>query len=80
MAITQPSKRSKADDFAAGAPDAKPAPKLRGKRQPIAFTLPPDLIAWIDVVAAADGRSRANMIEQILLAYRRERDGRREAA
>ena len=36
--------------------------------------------AWIDVVAAADGRSRANMIEQILLAYRRERDGRREAA
>ena len=63
MAITQPSKRCKSDAFSAEAPDAKPAPKLRGKRQPLTFTLPPDLIAEIDAVAAAEDRSRAKMIE-----------------
>jgi hypothetical protein len=45
MAITQPSKRSKAEAFTAGAPDAKPAAKLRGKRQTITFGLPPDLLS-----------------------------------
>jgi hypothetical protein len=69
MAITQPSKRSKSDDFAAGAPDARSSPKLRGKRQPIAFTLPPEIIAGVDVVAAEEKRSRANMIEIILGQY-----------
>ena len=63
MAITQTSKRSKADASAAATPDAKPSPKLRGKRQPITFTPPPDLIAEIDAVAAAEDRSRAKMIE-----------------
>jgi hypothetical protein len=79
MAITQPSKRSKADRFAAGAPDAKPAPKLRGNRQPIAFTLPPEIIVAIDVVAAEEKRSRANMIEIILGQYLQARQ-QREAA
>jgi hypothetical protein len=70
MAITKPSKRSKADAFAAKAPHAKPSgPKLRGKRQPLTFTLPPELIAGIDAVAAAEKRSRANMIEIILGQY-----------
>jgi hypothetical protein len=78
MAITQPSKRSKADDFAAGAPDAKAAPKLRGHRQPIAFTLPPDLIADIDAIAAEESRSRAKMIEVFLRQC--VRDYRRDAA
>ena len=36
------------------APDAKPAPKLRGKRQTITFGMPPDLIAEIDAIAAAE--------------------------
>jgi hypothetical protein len=69
MAITQPSKRSKSDAFVAAAPDAKSAPKLRGKRQPLTFTLPPELIAGIDALAAEDKRSRANMIEIILGQY-----------
>ena len=80
MAITQPSKRSKADDFAAGAPDAKATPKLRGHRQPIAFTLPPEIIAGIDAVAAEEDRSRAKMIEIILRQYLQTRGARREAA
>jgi hypothetical protein len=83
MAITQPSKRSKADAFAAGAPDAKPAPKLRGKRQTITFGLPPDLIAEIDAIAAEESRSRARMIEigmrQFVRDYRRQA-GTQEAA
>jgi hypothetical protein len=78
MAITQPSRRSKADVFAAAAPDAKPMPKLRGKRQPLTFTLPPELIAGIDAVAAEQKRSRANMIEIILDQYLQARE--REAA
>jgi hypothetical protein len=83
MAITQPSKQSKADAFAAGAPDAKPGgPKLRGKRQPIAFTLPPDLIADIDEIAAVESRSRAKMIEVVLRGFVRDyrRGAAREAA
>jgi hypothetical protein len=77
MAITQPSKRSKADAFAAEAPDAKPAPKLRGKRQPLAFTLPPDLIVEIDAIAAEESRSRAKMIEVAMRQF--VRDYRRDA-
>jgi hypothetical protein len=77
MAITQPSKRSKAEDLAAGAPDAHPTgPKLRGKRQPITFALPPDLVAEIDAIAAEESRSRARMIEfacrQFVRDYRRK--------
>jgi metal-responsive CopG/Arc/MetJ family transcriptional regulator len=53
----------------------KPAPKLRGRRQPIALTLPPDLVAEIDAVAAAEDRSRVKMIEiacrQYVQTYRR---------
>jgi hypothetical protein len=44
-------------------------PKLRGRRQPIAFTLPPEIIAGVDAVAAEEKRSRANMIEIILGEY-----------
>jgi hypothetical protein len=66
MAITQPSKRSKADAFAAGAPDAAKERKLRGRRQPLAITLPPDLIIAVDAIAAEERRSRANMIEVLL--------------
>ena len=81
MAITQPSKRSKSDAFAAAAPDAKSARKLRGHRQPIAFTLPPEIIAGIDAVAAEEDRSRAKMIEIILRRFLQMRQGRdREAA
>lgn len=80
MAITQPSKRSKADAFEAGAPDAAKEPKLRGKRQPIAFTLPPDLIAAVDVIAAEQRRSRANMIEVMLQECIDRHRATREAA
>jgi hypothetical protein len=83
MAITQPSKRNKSDDFAAATPDARLATKLRGKRQPLAFTLPPDAItAGIDAVAAEEDRSSARlMIEIILRRFLQMRGGRyREAA
>ena len=39
-------------------PKRKPTPKLRGLRPPIALSLPPDLVAELDVVAKAEDRSR----------------------
>jgi hypothetical protein len=63
MAITRTSDRSKSDTFTAGAPDAVRQPKLRGRRKPLTLTLPPDLIAAVDAVAATERRSRASMIE-----------------
>jgi hypothetical protein len=42
---------------------AKPPPKLRGNRQPLAISLPPDLVQQLDRIAAREYRSRANMIE-----------------
>jgi metal-responsive CopG/Arc/MetJ family transcriptional regulator len=55
-------------------PKRKPPPKLRGLRQPIALTLPPDLVAEIDVVAKAEDRSRQKIIEiglrQFVQSYR----------
>jgi hypothetical protein len=77
MAITRLKPGSVAEAFTAEAPDAKPAPKLRGKRQPIALALPPELIAEVDAMAAAQERSRAKMME-ILLRGAIERS--REAA
>ena len=56
----------------AGEAKAKGGPKLRGKRQMLTFSLPPDLVAKVDAEAAREHRSRANMIEVIL----RERYGR----
>ena len=66
MAITRQPKPSRSETFTAEAPDAKPAPKLRGKRQPLALALPPDLLRTIDGYAAEQRRSRANLIEIIL--------------
>ena len=66
MAITRQPKTSRSEAFTAEAPDAKPVPKLRGRRQPIALALPPDLLRTIDEFAAQERRSRANLIEIIL--------------
>jgi hypothetical protein len=66
MAITRLKPGSVAEAFTSEAPDAKPAPKLRGKRQPIALALPPELIAEVDAMAAAQERSRAKMMEILL--------------
>jgi hypothetical protein len=66
MAITQLLKQSKSDVFAAGAPDAARTPKLRGKRQMLTFSLPPELVAAVDAMAEQERRSRANMIEVML--------------
>ena len=41
----------------------KPPVKLRGERFPLSLTLPPELVAEIDGIAAAEERSRAKMIE-----------------
>jgi metal-responsive CopG/Arc/MetJ family transcriptional regulator len=37
--------------------------KLRGNRQPLAISLPPELVAEIDALAAAQERSRVKIIE-----------------
>ena len=67
MAITKLKPGSVAEAFTARAPDAKPTgPKLRGKRQPIALALPPELIAQVDAMAAKQERSRAKMMEILL--------------
>ena len=70
----------KAEAFTSEAPDAKREYKLRGKKQPLALNLPPDLIAQVDQFAAEDRRSRSNMIEIILDEYVKARAARQEAA
>ena len=70
----------KAEAFTSEAPDAKREYKLRGKKQPLALNLPPDLIAQVDQLAAEDRRSRSNMIEIILDEYVKARAARQEAA
>jgi len=75
MAITRLSKRGKADVFVETAPDGKRDYTLRGKRRPITFTLPPDLITQIDQIAAKEERSRAKMIEIGMRKFVREYQG-----
>ena len=70
----------KAEAFTTEAPDAKREYKLRGKKQPLALNLPPDLIAQVNQFAAEDRRSRSNMIEIILGEYVKARAARQEAA
>ena len=41
-------------------------PKLRGKRQPMALSLPLELIAEVDAMAAEQERSRVKMMEILL--------------
>ena len=45
---------------------SKPPAKLRGQRQPMAISLPPDLVTEIDAVAAAEARSRAKLVEVVM--------------
>ena len=45
---------------------AKATPTLRGHRQMLTLSLPPDLVTKVDAEAAKQHRSRANMIEMIL--------------
>ena len=45
---------------------AKKPAKLRGNRQPLAVTLPPELIAAVDEMAHRQERSRAKMVEILL--------------
>jgi hypothetical protein len=63
----------KAEAFTAEAPDAKPAYKLRGKKQPLALNLPPDLIEAVDAAAAKEDRSRSKMIELLVRVGLRHR-------
>lgn len=76
MAITRHKTSSVAEAFTGAAPDAKPTgPKLRGRRQPIALALPPELIAEVDAMAEKEERSRAKMMEILLRgALERARD------
>jgi hypothetical protein len=80
MAITKLSRQSKVDAFTAAAPDARPVRKLRGRKAPIALTLPPDLIEAVDAIAVEEDRSRAKMIELLLRRGVEERATRKTAA
>jgi hypothetical protein len=73
MAITRPSKQSKVEAFLATAADTQPVRKLRGRKRPLALTLPPDLIDAVDAIAAEEDRSRAKMIEIALRRFVQER-------
>ena len=66
MAITRMAKHNQADAFIESAPDAKPAPKLRGKKKPITLTFPPDLLERFDAAAARQDRSRASMLAVVV--------------
>lgn len=53
------------DAFISGAPDAqpvKPRGVVKGKRQQITLTIPPALLAKVDLLAAELGQSRAAII------------------
>ena len=62
----KPTARKAAEAFTAEAPDAKREYKLRGRKQPLALNLPPDLIAQVDAVAGREERSRSKMIEMLI--------------
>ena len=59
---------------------AKPAVKLRGQRQPMAISMPPDLVAEIDEIAAREGRSRAKQIEVVMRQFVQDYQRRERAA
>ena len=59
---------------------ANPAPKLHGRRQPLALALPPDLLRAIDEFAVQDRRSRASLIEIILDDWVQAKRGKENAA
>ena len=72
MAITQPKQSAKAETFTDKAPDAKPTYRFKGKRRPIAMTLPPEIVDGMARVAARRDHSRAKMIEIVLRDFLRE--------
>jgi hypothetical protein len=44
----------------------KPAAKPQGSPHPLSLRLPPELVADVDSIAQAEGRSRAKQIEMFL--------------
>lgn len=73
MAITQPKRHAKsAEAFTNKAPDAKPVYRVKGKRRPIAMTLPPEIVEGMAVAAAKRDHSRAKMIEIVLRDWLRD--------
>jgi len=55
------------------------ASNLRGQRQQITITLPPDLVAELDAITVRENRSRAKQIEVVLRQFVQSY-GRRSAA
>jgi hypothetical protein len=64
MARTPPPKHK-----AASRVPAKPTSQLRGQRQQITITLPPDLVAELDAITVEENRSRAKQIEVVLRQF-----------
>ena len=58
----------------------KPAVKLRGDRFPLSVTLPPELVAELDAIAAGQERSRAKVIEFACREYVQRHHHRSAAA
>jgi uncharacterized membrane protein len=80
MAITKAARPSKVDAFVKGAPDARPARNMRGRKSALSITLPPDLIAEYDDIASAEIRSRARMMEVALREWAAQYRARSTAA
>ena len=59
MAVTKRAKPGDAEQFIAGAPDAKPARWRRGTKTQITFTIAPAL-AWISHARAGEGDERGH--------------------
>jgi hypothetical protein len=71
---TTPQDARLVDSFIGGAPDAIPPPEvrkgvMRGKREQISHTLPPDLLAKIDEHAQLKGLTRAGLINLAVSEY-----------
>lgn len=65
LGINKDSQNDAITDFINAAPDAKVKEKrgvVKGKRQQISITMPPDILEQIDEAAAQNGQSRAAYI------------------
>jgi hypothetical protein len=77
MAITKVAK-GKAQAFEAAAP-APPVRSMRGRKRPLAITLPPELITEYDELAQLETRSRVRMMEHALREWAAEYRARKAA-
>ena len=62
MSIASKPPKPTPDTFIEGAPDAKRTPLMKGNREQISHTIPPELLARLDAYAPKIGQTRAGAI------------------